>query len=582
VSEQGSADFLTPEPARAPIRPVVWWIVLLGYTASLYGVWLGSARTFTGHEGFVAQVAREMVQTGDWLVPRVAGKPWLEKPPLPYWVVATCGLIFGRIDEDVARLPSVLVGIFAVVLVATLAARWYGPVQGLLTGLIQATTFYTITYARLAEADIYLWALVLTCLWIFAREFVSPHELVAPVVPPGSAVDWAAPLFGIALGLTQLAKGPLFGAVMALLPCVAFVALAGRGECVRFVRWLLDWRAVVLAMVVAGAWPAAITLRHPEALNLWWLHTFGRLGGESTLNPKPFWYYATTLPWQLLPWTLVVLPALMPSLRRAWREANTPDRFLWLWFLLPLLVLTGVSAKHHHYLIYALPPCSFWAADGLLRLPALLQRTLRGVGVAGTAVAVGCCVLAAGWWTVSRLRPEYSAEVALCALVVACGLGGGVWVLRRGEWARAAVTLFAVLWGVYAVVHGSIMAKSDGYREETELYRRVAAAAPPDTPLLIFGLEPSRVLLYCAKPTEVFVSQFDLAERGRQAPHAWVITSIGQERMLRQVGDVEVVDQMPRSRWAKDGDFSRFAVYRVEWRAGQAAGRGQTATAASP
>src|SRR4029079_16653155 len=98
-------------------------------------------------------------------------------------------------------------------------AAWFGSAVGLLTGLIQASTVYTITYARLAEADIYLWSVVMGCIYLFAIEQVGP----APRQPR----TWRRLLFWVLIGLTQYAKGPLFGAVMALVPCVLFTALAG-------------------------------------------------------------------------------------------------------------------------------------------------------------------------------------------------------------------------------------------------------------------------------------------------------------------------------------------------------------------
>src|SRR5262249_35249726 len=149
------------------------WTLLIGYTLTLFVFNLGGARTFTGHECYVAEAAREMLATGDWLVPRIAGHPWLEKPPLPHWIVATVGSM-GGVDEFTARLPSAAIALLGVVLITQLAVHWGGVTRGLLTGFIQATTVYTATYAHLAESDIYLWLLVLGCLILFARNQVEP------------------------------------------------------------------------------------------------------------------------------------------------------------------------------------------------------------------------------------------------------------------------------------------------------------------------------------------------------------------------------------------------------------------------
>jgi 4-amino-4-deoxy-L-arabinose transferase-like glycosyltransferase len=116
------------------------------------------------------------------------------------------------------------------------------------------------------------------------------------------------------------------------------------------------------------------------------------------MNPKPIWYYFTTIPWQLLPWTIVMLPALPASIRIAWRQPRSLDRFMWIWFLAPLLVLSIVKAKHHQYLIHALTPCSYWAALGLLRWREVVARAASKIGWRIAAVVVGIAGIVAAVW----------------------------------------------------------------------------------------------------------------------------------------------------------------------------------------
>ena len=110
----------------------------------------------TYHEAFVAQGAREILDSGQWLYPTIGGLPWLEKPPLPWWLAAAFGRFAGGIDETVARLPSALAAIGLVLGVAVLAARHYGRTISLLAGAVQATTAWTVLRGRLAEADVLL------------------------------------------------------------------------------------------------------------------------------------------------------------------------------------------------------------------------------------------------------------------------------------------------------------------------------------------------------------------------------------------------------------------------------------------
>ena len=74
---------------------------------------LGSSGRLTYHEAFVAQGAREILDSGNWAYPTIGGLPWLEKPPLPWWLVAALGRCAGGVNETVARLPSAFAAIGA-------------------------------------------------------------------------------------------------------------------------------------------------------------------------------------------------------------------------------------------------------------------------------------------------------------------------------------------------------------------------------------------------------------------------------------------------------------------------------------
>lgn len=542
-------------PARLP-----WhlWLLLVVYVTTLFLLDLGGARSFTGHECFVAEGAREMLVTGDWLVPRINGEPWLEKPPLPHWTVALSAS-YGGLSEFTARMPSAILGLVGILLITDLAVRWLGPLKGILTGLIQATTFYTITYARLAEADVYLWCIVTACLWVFGRAWVTDEF-------PSFARRWSGCLFLILLGLSQLAKGPLFGAVLALMPCVAFLVLQRRFAAW---QWFVHPIGLGLMVLIAMAWPAAILWQHPDAARLWWIHTFGRVGGDGALNPEAFWYYVVNVPWQLAPWTFVAAVGGWRSLRRAWHEKSRVDRFLWAWFAVPFTVLSCVSAKHHHYLIYALPPCSFWAADGVLVAFFVVRNFMRRFTWQVMAAAGLLVVVAAGNLAMRRWGGVFADDGPwLCGMVL---LGGSMLTValarQRTGWALA--VLFATVWSVYAYVHAEMLWKTDRYHEESALLARLNDRAPGDTPLLVFGLEPSRLLLYTSRRLEVFVDLDDLEARARAVPEALVLTTVGHEYQLRARGKPQCVDKMPSGRCLKSGPFGQLAAFRMAWRKGK-------------
>jgi 4-amino-4-deoxy-L-arabinose transferase-like glycosyltransferase len=197
--------------ARSLVRHAnpLWLVIVVA--AIVFGVGLGSNRTLTDHEALLSGTTRQMVESRDWLVPRIGDQTWLEKPPLPYWLAATSAVTFGTFNEWTMRLPSALIGLVVVLLVMRLASRLFGPTVGVLSGLIQATCVYQVAYARLAEADILLQALVLGAIVVFVETEIRWNELSEREQRRLRLAFW------VLIGLTNLSKGIAFGAVLVLL-----------------------------------------------------------------------------------------------------------------------------------------------------------------------------------------------------------------------------------------------------------------------------------------------------------------------------------------------------------------------------
>jgi 4-amino-4-deoxy-L-arabinose transferase-like glycosyltransferase len=526
--QPGSTNPASPHLSRRA------WLLLLLYSATLFLFALGRARTLTGHEGHYAAVVQGMLRTGDWLVPRIGSEPWLEKPLLPHWCMAVA-VWGGGMDEFVLRVPSILAGLLGVCIVASLAARWFGPTQGLLAGLIQATTLHTLTYARLAESDIFLWALVLACIWVFCQVHVEPKSNSQP--------RRARLAFFILLGATNLAKGLLFGAAIVLLPCLGFF-VAGRRW--RELRWFLYLPGIMIFVLLALGWPLAVVTQYPDALSLWSKHLLGRLAvGEGSMNPGPIWYYFATVPWQLLPWTPIALFGLGPSARRAWHEPAGADRFLWLWFVLPFAVLSLATGKHHHYLIHALPPFSFWAAEGLVRLSVWMARlSAQRVLVSAVAMlAVVTIALAAAGLVPADSR--FGTPAVILGGLLLGGLAAGLACWLRGSPRGIMISLFALVWVVAAYVHAAILPWTDSYAEETKFLRRMAVYAAEGRPILVYQLEPSRVLLYCSADCERITTVAELRQHVEQQPDCVVIAGLGHHEVLVSAGELQRIDSSP-------------------------------------
>src|SRR6266550_3951258 len=145
------------------------WLGLL--CILLFGYSMVSGRPLSLHEARLPELSREMMRSGDWLIPRSGGRPWLERPPLPHWVTIAVSAMLGQRSDQVwvVRLPAALAGMLVVLLTAWVAARWFGRWVGICSGLILATSYEFYAYSSLAEDDIFLAALVMTAMALFVK-----------------------------------------------------------------------------------------------------------------------------------------------------------------------------------------------------------------------------------------------------------------------------------------------------------------------------------------------------------------------------------------------------------------------------
>src|SRR5712675_445259 len=208
-----------PGEISAPLAQRIGWAVLILITLYVcYFSHLGVIGFVGPDEPRYAWIARDMAETGDWVTPRLYGKPWFEKPPLLYWGAAICFKLFG-VSEAAARLPSAISALLATLAMAWLAWRAYGAETARWLLLLLPTTVGMIGFSHAAATDMPFSAM-LTIAMVCAA-------VVIGLVPDQSCrdgVQHAAPLrdenntrrrqrlalilFGFFLGLAMLAKGP--------------------------------------------------------------------------------------------------------------------------------------------------------------------------------------------------------------------------------------------------------------------------------------------------------------------------------------------------------------------------------------
>jgi hypothetical protein len=151
---------------------------------------------------------------------------------------------------------------------------------------------------------------------------------------------------------------------------------------------MLSPAGLTLGIVLASWWPVLTAWLHPEARELWRKLIVERAISGAGFD-QPWWYYLASWSWQLLPWTGALFLAARGSYARARQSRDARDRFLWCWAILPIVLLSFASGKHHHYIIAALCGLTPLLALGLLRLGTRVTAAALALTIAGTVYAHG-------------------------------------------------------------------------------------------------------------------------------------------------------------------------------------------------
>ena len=477
--------------------PDLWLLLLAGLV--LFGAGLGLRDPWPADEPRFALIARDMVHSGQWLFPRIAGELYSDKPPLFMWLTALFYALTGEL-RVAFLLPSLLAGLGMLALVHDLARRLWDRRVALVAGLLLLASVQFTLQARTAQLD------ALVALWTTLGLYgLLRHLLLGP--------DWRwYAAGGFAMGLGIITKGVGFLPLFVLLPWA----------------WL-RWRRPGVLPGIEGSWlqwllaPAALVLPIacwllPMLLAAWWSGDPALAGYRDDLlfrqtvtryadtwtHLRPAWYYfIEVIPWAWLPATLA-LPWLLPAWRR--RLVRGDARYwLLLGFVACVLVFFSLSpGKRGVYLLPALPAFVLAAAPllaaGLLKRPGLRRLSALLAGVLGmVTLGVGVALvtdLGGLGERVARLGISVAGSAAMAAVLGLLGiiLAAGGLALRREPAALA--LLLASGWLVQGWMAYPLM---NDARSAAELMAEVARAVPPDEPLAMIGWK-EQLMLQVGRP----------------------------------------------------------------------------------
>ncbi|MGD0915347.1 MAG: glycosyltransferase family 39 protein [Thermodesulfobacteriota bacterium] len=317
---------------------VLVWIVIASGLILFFNLW---ARNLEYH-GYVryAEVAREMIRSGEWVVPHLNGDIFIDKPPLLFWLIAIPSSLYGAVTPFIARLPSAFSAWIGVIILFLWGKRIYGtPRSGLVAAGILLSSYQYFFQSRLAKTDTLLCLFILLSLFFFHLGYGCDRNGRSRYLFNGLCFFF--------MGLGTLVKGP-FGIVIPFLVIFLFLIKERR------------WKIFVGKEFIMGYAIFALTI-------LPWIGLFiTRVGLQESIrlisenkilsSHAPVYFYFVEIWGQFAPWSLL-LPFLTFYLWRERRKVwNSEESIFLIWFISLFVVLTLFKIRASRYLLPALPP----------------------------------------------------------------------------------------------------------------------------------------------------------------------------------------------------------------------------------
>ncbi len=556
-------------------------VLILALAACLGGVWGGPA--LGDHEAIVAQSARDIRRSGDWLVPQFLETPFIRKSPLPFWMVAGASYLFGNdpatglpVTAGAARLPSALCAFGSILLLWHLGSRMFGPRAGLVTAVVVSTSVAFLLYAPNATAEM---PLTFCCVWAYY------HFWFAATGRSTAARLLHSLGFYLALGFAMLAKGPapvaLVGFPLAVwwyvhrpLRLIARNGAAGsRRAMALFLRDFLRQTAgvftrlwfipgIALFAMVFVPWMLAVADRYPHAWDLWnWQFLQRAKGDFPDTRHRSILYYLPIVGSLVVPWTFLVLEAAAAPWMRRYARYHRPLLFAGLWVLLGTLSMSLMEFKKPYYILPAVPGLILlvaFVADRLFFAHVDVTRFQRGALRTGLALQVIAGVAAVWMWLADEGMTLSSGLVGLAVLAVVILLGAA-YAYRVGRRGLAFATVSIVTVAAFHSAWHGLGGDIDNVDKVAKLAATLEASGVPRSARVFWAdrRPDARLSFYFDRRSEHMVKPEEIVSQGilnrETEKHALEQMAIGRAfNLLRSTDPVYLI--LRRDRYERVGD----------------------------
>lgn len=314
---------------------------LLGVSA-FSAFFLLDKKPMGNHEAYVAVSARQMLNSGQWVIPYFNGQPRLQKTPLCYWILAAIGKISGEINDFNTRLPSALFAILAAAAIFYFVKEHSGFRAAVLSAFIWATSLGYIRYSHSGRPEMTLCSFVAIAMLSFYAgiKTESRKKQICFML-----------VFWISFALAMLAKGP--APLPLIAPALFLYFLFFRKW--KLVPKVLPIAGIIIFLLIVLPWPIAVLKHLSAAADVWNKEFLARAEGEYAAGTNPFYYYFKVMFVYIAPYSALIPLAFFAPFYKIWEEKRDALWYHWFWFFAGIIAMTACGGKRQHYILPLMP-----------------------------------------------------------------------------------------------------------------------------------------------------------------------------------------------------------------------------------
>jgi len=361
------------------------FLILLLFVGTLIFAKIGSYPLQAPDGARYAEIPREMVVSGDYIIPHLNGIQYLEKPPLFYWMQAGSIKLLGANDFAVS-LPNSLMSLFCCLFVYLIARRFYGRLSGILASIILITSFIFFSLTKIVTLDMTFTTWLTAALGCFLYGINEPNKKYK------NYYMWGMYFF---TALATLTKG-----LIGLFPClIIFVWILFFNEWRNLKNYCI-FSGVILFSAITLPWHILVQLQNPDFFNFYFLQQhFLRYLTSYAARSKPWWFLPSIFTLGIYPWLPFLIQSLKFNFPRNWddRFQFKIPIFLMIWIIVVYIFYSLSNSQLATYLLPLYPPLSILIGHYLAKnWHSKEKKDIKWgfliISFANTIIGVGCII----------------------------------------------------------------------------------------------------------------------------------------------------------------------------------------------